>query len=90
LPTVRFGKNYTEEDTITIGGGKTLCAFCGEHEVTDSELLFCNECAITYTNKLPEEYVFCDHCGAVILEDDSYWLADSDAIVCEKCYSVLK
>lgn len=90
LPTVRFGKNYTEEDTITIGGGKTLCAFCGEHEVTDSELLFCNECAITYTNKLPEEYVFCDHCGAVILEDDSYWLADSDAIVCEKCYNVLK
>ena len=64
--------------------GKRTCMCCGcekKYGFYDEAALMC-DCCFEYEND--DDYCYCDHCGARIYADDTYWI-HGDLPYCEHC-----
>lgn len=67
-------------------GKEVKCLRCGEHLISHSEFMFCDDCEIEFgDDEIDGDIVFrCDICGKRAI--DEYEIGDGDRIVCKKCY----
>lgn len=66
-------------------GGSVKCLHCGNHLISNSETMMCDDCEIEYGHEENDIYGVCDCCGTRIVRDDATWVGDE--LVCDACFA---
>lgn len=68
-------------------GGAVPCICCGEHEITHSTTMMCNNCECEYGDSVDNGFTYCECCGRRFFEEDGEYVGDS--VVCPDCFNNL-
>lgn len=82
--------NYSPERSKDIKipiGHKVKCVCCGRDKFYSSNAYLCEDCLVNKSDKHCEGVTHCQDCGRRIISDNSYYIYDTDEVLCKSCYN---
>ena len=84
-----YGRDYFKNHPVEVGKD-AYCICCGEKVIIDTDLMVCEDCALTKTKEDSDRFFTCPICGEREYRDCGHWTYTDDncdeMLVCRNCY----
>ena len=78
-----FGSS-NEKQTVFHIGNKVKCLCCGEHHLTESNMMWCISCEEKYGDTVNDDFGYCACCGRHIHDKHAMIIENGD-LICHQC-----